>query len=297
MISGEPLVSVGVPVFNGEDFLRDTLASLLSQTFENFEVVVSDNASSDRTETICREFASLDRRIRYFRQPRNFGAPENWNFVVRQARGKFFKWASASDICMPQYLDACVRPLIADEDLVLCFGKTTYIDEAGRSVAMRENDVEALDMRPSDRFLRVFLNLGMNNEQYGVIRREALLRTRLNRSYPHQDLVLMAELALLGKFKLLPETVLVRRVAAGHWTGLMSEDELNTLFWPDTKPEHPNLLLRRHLDYLRTALASPINRKERARAAALALRFAYWRKAQIARELIDFVRRPRPIAA
>jgi glycosyltransferase involved in cell wall biosynthesis len=288
-----PLVSIGLPVYNGEAFLRETLASLQGQTLPDFELIISDNASTDRTGEICMEASRKDPRIRYVRQPRNIGAPANWNFVARQARGQYFKWSSDSDISAPHLLDACVRCLTEDPGLVLCFGQTTYIDENGQSVKMPLNDVEALDARPSDRFRRVCLNLCLNNEQYGVIRRDALLRTRLDRPYPHGDLVLMAELAMLGKFKVLSDTLLIRRAAAGHWTGLMSTEQFDSLFWPTARPKHAAPFIRRHLDYVRVALTSPVDWSERARATAFALRFAYWRKAEIARELMQPVRRPR----
>jgi glycosyltransferase involved in cell wall biosynthesis len=287
-----PLISVGLPVHNGESFVARTLSSLLAQSLGDFELIISDNASTDRTAEICQDFAGRDARIRYFRQPRNVGAPANWNFVARQARGQFFKWSSASDICVPEFLESCVRPLLARDDLVLCFGRTAYIDENGDAVAMRDNDVEALDERPGDRFVRVCMNLCLNNEQYGLIRRDALMRTRLDRPYPHGDLVLMAELALLGKFKLVPQTLLLRRAAAGHWTGLMSKAQFDDLFWPDAKPKHPHVFVRRHLDYVRAALTAPVPWGERARAAAFALRFAYWRKGDIAREVVGAFRGP-----
>jgi len=288
-----PLVSIGLPVYNGEAFLRETLASLLGQTLGDFELIISDNSSTDRTAEICREAMQKDPRVRYVRQPRNLGAPENWNFVVREARGEFFKWSSDSDISAPLFLESCVRWLKENPEFVLCFGRTAYVDENGKSVTMPLNDVEALDARASDRFRHVCMNLCLNNEQYGVIRRDALLQTRLDRPYPHGDLVLMAELALLGKFKVLPETLLIRRAAVGHWTGLMSPEQFDSLFWPTAKPKHAAVFVRRHLDYLRVALTSPVIWSERARAAAFALRFAYWRKTEIMRELMQPARGPR----
>jgi len=285
-----PLVSVGLPVFNGEAFLSEAVTSLLCQSLTDFELIISDNASTDRTEEICREAARQDDRIRYIRQSRNFGAPENWNFVAREARGHFFKWASDSDVCSPRFLEACVGPLIDDERLVLCLGGTRYIDEAGGPVDIGVRDLETLEQRPSARFRRVCTDLAMNNEQYGVIRTDALLKTRLDRPYPHGDLVLMAELAMLGGFKLLPEVLLTRRIAPGHWARLMSSEQLDGMFWPEGRPTARVVLLRRHFDYLRTALTAPVAWPERLKAAAFALRFAYWKKRDIAEDIVNGLR-------
>ena len=210
-----PLVSVGLPVFNGEGFLPATLASVMGQTFSDFELVISDNASTDRTAEICQDLARSDSRVRYFRQRVNIGAPANWNFVAREARGRFFKWCSASDVCLPQLLEVCSAQLLKQPQAVLCAGKTGYVDESGNAVKMPENDIESLELRPSERFRHICLNLCINNAQYGLIRRAALMQTRLDRPYPHGDRVLMAELAMLGKFVLLPETLLLRRASSG----------------------------------------------------------------------------------
>src|SRR5688572_28337892 len=94
-----PLVSIGLPVYNGERFLSEALDSLLGQTLADFELIVSDNASTDRTAEICLAYAARDARVRYVRQQTNIGAIRNWNFVARQARGQYFKWASANDFC------------------------------------------------------------------------------------------------------------------------------------------------------------------------------------------------------
>ena len=290
-----PLVSVGLPVFNGERFLPASLASLMAQTFTDFELVISDNASTDRTPEICQDLARSDSRVRYFRQRVNIGAPANWNFVAREARGRFFKWCSDSDVCLPPFLESCSAQLLKQPQVVLCAGKTGYVDVNDNAVKMPENDIESLELRPSERFRHICLKLCLNNTQYGLIRRAALMQTRLDRPYPHGDLVLMAELAMLGKFVVLPETLLLRRVSPENWTGMMSTEQVDSLIWPGAKPRHPALIIRRHLDYVRSALTSPVQFSERFRAAAFALRFAYWRKGDIARDLRETVRGARPL--
>ena len=128
MASPHPVVSIGVPVYNTERFIAGALDSLLAQTFADFELIISDNASTDGTREICESYAARDSRIRYIRQSENIGLPRNWNAVVHAASGEFFKWASASDCCAPTMVERCVAALRADDSAVLCYGKTQMMD-------------------------------------------------------------------------------------------------------------------------------------------------------------------------
>jgi glycosyltransferase involved in cell wall biosynthesis len=271
-----PRVSIGVPVFNGADLLPATLESLLSQSFGDFELIISDNASGDATWDVCNEFAKRDNRVRIHRQPRNLGAPANWNFVARQARGRFFKWAAASDLCHPDLLARCLDPMERDATVALCFARTAFIDGKGGVLGDPAPDFAVLDERPADRFRRVCHELQLNNAQSGLIRSGALRRTGYDRHYPHGDRVLMAELALQGKFVLLEQVLLFRRAAGEHFTGARSAGATARMFRPDS--QRPFLLLnaRRHGDFLASALRAPVSLRDRSGAAMAALRAAYW---------------------
>jgi glycosyltransferase involved in cell wall biosynthesis len=107
MTSKIPRVSIGLPVFNGEKYLAEALDSILSQTYRDFKLIISDNASTDRTEQICREYAAKDRRIRYYRNEKNIGAPKNFNRVFELSSGKYFRWdAFTHPSAKPNYLAA-----------------------------------------------------------------------------------------------------------------------------------------------------------------------------------------------
>ncbi|WNC85999.1 glycosyltransferase family 2 protein [Thermosynechococcus sp. QKsg1] len=99
-----PKVSIGMPVYNGAKFIREALDSLLAQTFTDFELIISDNASTDETEAICREYAAKDKRIRYVRQAQNLGAMANFKYVLDEARGEYFMWAAHDDLWESDYL-------------------------------------------------------------------------------------------------------------------------------------------------------------------------------------------------
>jgi len=126
-----PTLSIGMPVFNGARYLQEAIESLLTQTFVDFELIISDNASTDPTREICLENARRDSRIRYVRQSHNVGGPRNWNFVAEEACGRYFKWASANDLHDRKFVERCLNLLDEDRQIVLCYADTMLIDEHG----------------------------------------------------------------------------------------------------------------------------------------------------------------------
>src|SRR6185312_14478503 len=104
-----PLVSVGLPVFNGETFLEDAIRSVLAQKLDDLELILCDNASNDRTAEICRDYEARDPRIHYFRNPRNLGAAANYNLAFTRARGRYFKWLAHDDRMLPSFLSKAFR--------------------------------------------------------------------------------------------------------------------------------------------------------------------------------------------
>lgn len=271
-----PLVSVGLPVFNGERFLVQALESILEQTYSVIEVIISDNASTDATFTICQEYARRDRRVRYVRQPRNIGAPRNWNFVAVQARGKYFKWASANDYCDRRLIDACVQVLEAKPDVVLCYGRTCLVGDDASTWSMYQHDFPLDDDRPSDRVIRLRMLTRLNNAVSGVIRADALRRTGLHRLYPGGDKVLMAELACQGKFHLIDgEPLFYRRVAPGSFSSAMSAAELRDFLTPgQDRPIGSRFAI--HRDDFAAILRAPIPLTEKLRCMGIIARSAYW---------------------
>src|SRR3990172_6471697 len=120
-----------MPVYNAERYLEEALDSLVSQSFEDFELIISDNASTDRTGEICWRYAAKDERIRYVRNRANFGILYNFGQTFRLSSGEFFKWAAADDVCGRDYFLRAVEALDADPSLILAWGRTQGIDEHG----------------------------------------------------------------------------------------------------------------------------------------------------------------------
>ena len=212
MGSNAPRVTVGLPVFNGEPYLEQALDSLLAQTYLDFELTIADNASTDGTSAICRDFERRDARIRYHRSDVNLGAAANYNRLVEMARGEFFKWAAHDDVCAPAYLESCVAVLERNPSVVVCYPRTRIIDEEGRDKGPYEDHLHLTASRGHERFRDVvFRDAGECNAVFGLIRIDVLRKTALIGNYPASDMVLLSELALHGNFHELPDPLFQRR--------------------------------------------------------------------------------------
>ena len=206
-----PKLSIGLPVYNGENYLEDAVTSLLAQTFGDFELILSDNASTDRTRDICLAFADADPRVRYHRFDRNMGAATNFNHVFTMARGRYFKWAAHDDVCEPAYLERCIEVLDSDDSVVLCHARSGRIDAEGNEVGVYDYPVRYDAPKTADRFLDLVTVRHDCITVFGVIRPEVLVKTPLIGSYVASDRVLLAELALHGRLMEIPEILFHRR--------------------------------------------------------------------------------------
>jgi glycosyltransferase involved in cell wall biosynthesis len=212
MVNKKPRVSIGLPVFNGESFLAQTLDSILAQTYSDFELIISDNASTDKTEEICQAYATRDHRIRYFRNATNLGAAKNYNRVFELSSGEYFKWAAHDDLCAPEYLERCVEVLDRGPAVAACHPRTRIIDEHGGHL---EDYGEYHNLRspwPHERFRDyLFRPAFMWNAIFGVIRASELKKTPLIGNYASSDRVLLGELVLRGEISQVPEYLFLRR--------------------------------------------------------------------------------------
>jgi glycosyltransferase involved in cell wall biosynthesis len=231
-VSAAPRLSVGLPVYNGEKYIDQSIEALLGQTYEDFELIISDNASTDRTADICRQYEKQDSRIRYIRQPRNLGLSLNHNFVVQQSRGEYFKWAAADDLYGRDLLKGCVDALDADAGVVLAHAFEAAIDEASTVTQARDYPLPTDSPRAPERFKSILFgssglfesadpavpglvrmdNLGILRacDMYGVTRTAVLRKIPLG-SYHHSDRIVICALALHGRFQIIPEWLYFRR--------------------------------------------------------------------------------------
>ena len=229
-------VAIGLPVRNGANYLAAAIESILAQTYGDFDVLISDNASIDGTEQICRAYAKRDRRIRYMRREKNVGAAANHNLLVRMADSPYFKWAAHDDVLAPGFLAACVDVLDRNPTVVLASPASMLIDEADMPLSYSaelggmidrsgvcwpttpEKNDGLMAKDPAVRFEAVMLNMFMCVEIFGLMRRSALLRTSLQGPFSSADKVVLAQMSLLGRFWLGEETLFFRRCHAQQFS-------------------------------------------------------------------------------
>ncbi|MFJ1730379.1 glycosyltransferase family 2 protein [Streptomyces sp. NPDC088254] len=209
-MTAHPRLSVGLPVYNGEEYLAESFDALLGQTYEDFELVVTDNASTDGTEDICREYAARDPRIRYLRLRRNIGAAPNHNYVFTQCRGELFKWASHDDLYARDLLRACVEALDERPEVVLAHADQAVVDEDGKVKVPYAYTLDTASPSAPARFRSMLFEPG-GDDFYGVIRADVLRRVKPHDSYHHADRTFVAEIGLHGPFHQVPELLYFRR--------------------------------------------------------------------------------------
>lgn len=230
-----PYVSVCLPVYNGELYLRDAIASVLQQSFEDFELIISDNASIDRTAEICREFTGCDARVRFFRSDVNYGLAFNHNQAFKFARGRYAMWLGHDDVLAKEYLHRCLAVIEQDPELVLCFTNTNHIDDNGNLQRQVNIANPAASDRPSKRFQNTLHQVPIDAMSYGLIRTDVLKQTSLHGGFAESDRVLLAELALRGRFGLVSDYLFTRRFHSLKTSARYGDTRERTLVFDPTK--------------------------------------------------------------
>jgi glycosyltransferase involved in cell wall biosynthesis len=258
-------VTLALPVFNGERHLPETLASLLAQDFDDFELLISDNGSTDRTPEIVRSYAAADTRIVFERHNVNRGAVWNYNHMVARARGRYLKWCGHDDLCAPSYLSRCVAELDSS-DAVLAYPRTVLIDDAGD---LRRHYDDGLDLRQREAHVRVrecLRHLGLANAVFGVVRLDVLRRTPLFGAYNDSDLVLVLDLVLAGPIHEVDDPLFFRRMHAGQaYQANTTPLEVRRWFDPANRSRFVLPRARRFVEAGKAISRAPLPRVERAR--------------------------------
>lgn len=205
MVRRPPRVSIGFPIYNGAQGVERALRSLLEQTYQDFEIIISDNASTDRTVELIERTVAGDPRVLLLRNDVNRGAAWNFNRVFEVATGEFFRWQAHDDWCEPDYLQRSVEALDADPGAVLAHPWTKLVDDAGDTIGWYQNDLHVTSGDPSERLVEIVRRLDYCHPVFGLIRREILERTALIAPFPRSDVPLLYELAVLGRFAVIPE--------------------------------------------------------------------------------------------
>jgi glycosyltransferase involved in cell wall biosynthesis len=311
MLRSSPRVSIGIPVYNGERFLAESVESILAQTFEDFELIISDNASTDRTEEICGSYAAKDSRIQYHRSETNRGAAWNHNRVFQLSSGVYFKWQCHDDLCHPDFLKECIAVLDRVPSAVLCYPRFGRIDEDGRPVtatnspwpAVASSSVNGL-ASPHERFRSLIYRRDSCEEIYGLMRSSVARQTRLIGNYTQSDDNFLAELALRGRFYEVPKPLFFYRIHTEKSTEAF-RNRLNRMTWFDPGRAGSVTIPFWHQfwEYLRLIWNAPLAWRERLRCylpmAGWVWKFRHWlredlRDALFVETVVPFLKRHAP---
>ena len=208
----QPLVSIGMPVYNGENYVREALDSLLAQDYENFELIISDNASTDATEEICREYEKRDSRIIYHRASKNRGASWNFNRVLELGKGEFFMWAAHDDLWHPTFISKCVEALRGDSGAVVCHSQGQNITTDGKPVGEPYKNCFNHETTKRARWSRTHQNWSLHAAIYGLMKTETAKKVLPLDTYASADLIFIAQISLYGKIIQIPETLQFNRL-------------------------------------------------------------------------------------
>jgi glycosyltransferase involved in cell wall biosynthesis len=250
---------IGLPVYNGEKYLRDAIESILGQTFSDFRLLISDNASNDSTSEICREYAKSDRRIVYYRQSENIGGAANFNYVFQPESSPYFKWAAHDDVLEADFLRACVDRLDREPALAIAHSRSYKIDERGNKIGTYDRDLRMSGLRPRDRFWRV-LWAGHFTEVFGVMRADFVAKTKLFQNYVGSDRNFLMDMLLQGDLGYVEEHLFCRRDSDDCLSHSISQDKNTRLQWFGTSAQKMDRIvgLVKFKDYCASVLKMPI---------------------------------------
>lgn len=256
--SSVPTVAIGLPVYNGEAYIEQALRSLLAQTYNDFEVIVCDNASTDRTAEICRAIAEQDPRVRYIRNRENVGLAANWNKAFEFSRSPFFKWHAYDDLCAPTFLEECMDQFRRDPGISCAYSLAIMTDHGG--LLAREPFEPSLmkhlaSPNPRIRLRAAILLHGWSGVVHGVFRREVLADFMPYKDYFGADRLLLTQLATSGRSAAVKPGLFIQRYHTNN-TSTRSTRELAELL-TGRKPR--GLIFpagRAIIDYLRLFKAS-----------------------------------------
>lgn len=292
-MSSAPKVSIGMPVYNGERYIGIAIESILEQTEKDIELIISDNASTDATESICRRFVNQDSRVKYFRNTDNIGAHPNYNITYDASCGEFFKWAAHDDVLDRNYIERCLEKLEANPEAVVCQSFLKYIDEDDSEIGTYDSRlVGSASSDPAERFAGLILLPHPAYEIMGLYRRSALQGSMLLQSFHGADRALLAELSLRGPFVQVVEPLLLVRDHKHRYTQSNTRPK-DRAAWHDTRLTGKLSLpaWRLYGEYWKMVRRNLKSRKQRSRCYLKLLKwwFVNWNAARMAVDVVSTI--------
>jgi glycosyltransferase involved in cell wall biosynthesis len=291
-VTSSPRVTVGLPVFNGEAYLEAAIESLLAQDFDDFELLVADNGSTDSSLQIAQAAAQRDERVTVHPSAENRGAAWNYNRLVDLARGRYFKWAAHDDLVAPSFLSRCVEVLDSDPEVVLAYTRAVDIDERGDVVKEYELLPYASAGTPFERARSVLLNPSPCFESFGLMRTAQLRLTDRIGAYTSSDRTLFLELSLLGRFHEVPEVLFLHRQHPERSVARYKDDRArNAWFDPAWAGRTSTPRWRLLREYVAALRRSGIGAADKGKVASLIPRWALANRRALSREAASVVLR------
>jgi glycosyltransferase involved in cell wall biosynthesis len=249
-----PRVGLGLFVYNGERYLTEAVDSLLAQTMGDFVLDISDNASTDGTEEICRAYAASDPRVRYIRQPENRGAIWNCNFAMGISPDtELYKACAHDDVYAPTYVERCLEELDRRPEIVACHSRTLYINEQSQEIMRSFRRQAFTDARPWVRFQQILLRTHDYSNVFALTRRSVMARVRPFQQVFNCDGVFLSELAFQGPFGEVPEHLFANRMHAKRATAVTTSGR-EAQMWANWLGASSRLPLWRTANELRHAI-------------------------------------------
>jgi glycosyltransferase involved in cell wall biosynthesis len=279
-----------MPAYNGERFIGDSIRCILEQSMQSLRLIISDNASTDMTEEICRSLATEDSRITYIRHPENLGATANYNFLARQANTEYFKWHSCNDLLSNDAIEKCVQLLDSHPDVTLVFPATYCFDQTVDGAPLYGKDPVADQERALERFFHTIDSMALNNMMNGVVRLDALRKTSMLREFYFADRTLVAELALQGKLIEDGRCSFYRRMDESSATQKKSEVEVLKHFDPSWKRPLAFTNWRVFASFMSSLWSSDVGLGKACKGTLMIGRRVWWQKTVLGRDITEYVR-------
>jgi glycosyltransferase involved in cell wall biosynthesis len=287
-----PIVTIGLPVYNSQKYIEQSLRSLLAQTYTNFVLIISDNASTDDTAAICKRYAEADPRIQYHRNETNIGNPRNFNRVFELTKTPYLKWSTADDFWEPTFLERAMEIMERDPTIAVCYPRADLVDADGANPQVFDDVLHLVQDDPADRFITLLESIKLAHQHLGVIRMSCLRQTNLLGAHVASDYNLLAELSLYGKFYELPERLFHRRFHkdSGSWKrGDLAHEARR--YHATGRQVVPLPHFRRHLAFFASVHRAPLPIASKWRIYRFLLRRVAWDRGGLKSDLLTYFQR------
>lgn len=281
----KPRVSIGMPLYNREKYVGAAIESHLCQTYPDFELIITDNASTDGSEEICRAYAAKDSRVKFFKNPENLGATGNYRRCWELSTGEFFRWTPSDDMVSPNLLERAVAVLDQDPSVFVAYPRTKLINAKGEIIGDFDERLHLMEDRASERWKGVHRNIRLGNLHYGLNRADKFRKTGLMRNYNGGDFPLIAEMSLYGKFYEIQDAFFYRRMHEEASSALKDGADVMAFYDPKKREEFFLYYWTHFGADLKSVFRAPISLSEKFRIYAFQARCLVWGRQQYLNEV------------